>query len=482
MKNKLPLTSTQKQLYGLPKNTTLKLHYKNADMLLEDYHQYIMKFQDRKEKPSSQYILDIKQVWMSVDKSFCLFPNAVKYYESIESSFYLPQKKRLLENKDKDVEEQQVHIEAKTISSKLGSVVRFLKYLEERSIFAGFSRQELNSCKEFLRELKTGLRNLITERVTKMKEFKSNIFMTPEIFKNYGSSDHISELHTFLSHIKHSAEKTKVTQQMAVHVRNYIIIKLSYTNALRASNLINMTLKDFNAAKPDKEITETFVFRSDNYKVSLIYGAKIVLASQKLFQHIKLYMKYLRPLLKDDKHRLDRERYFFVASRSDAGDKKVVQLKHSTLTPCMTRSLERTGLFEGKKEIYKRVSCSRIRFSVITELCALGEDSLDNIAYCFGKHSKEVCKKFYVQFFSTREAARLSWKCHQMYNSEEEKKEVDCREINLKDQSYPVEKVEKWIIKRMDILKLSGTEVDDSGLMNIINRFRDELQFHKLNG
>ena len=69
-----------------------------------------------------------------------------------------------------------------------------------------------------------------------------------------------------------------------------------------------------------------------------------------------------------------------------------------------------------------------------------------------------------------------------MYNSEEEKKEVDCREINLKDQSYPVEKVEKWIIKRMDILKLSGTEVDDSGLMNIINRFRDELQFHKLNG
>ena len=60
----------------------------------------------------------------------------------------------------------------------------------------------------------------------------------------------------------------------------------------------------------------------------------------------------------------------------------------------MTRLFERTGLFEGKKEIYKRVSCSRIRFSVITELRALGEDSLDNIEYCFGKHSKEVCKKF----------------------------------------------------------------------------------------
>ena len=41
---------------------------------------------------------------------------------------------------------------------------------------------------------------------------------------------------------------------MAVHVRHYIIITLTYTNALQASYLINMTLKDINAAKPDEEI------------------------------------------------------------------------------------------------------------------------------------------------------------------------------------------------------------------------------------
>ena len=55
-KNKLPLTSTLKQFYGLPKNTTLKFHYKYADMLLEDYHQSLMKFQDRKEKNPALYI------------------------------------------------------------------------------------------------------------------------------------------------------------------------------------------------------------------------------------------------------------------------------------------------------------------------------------------------------------------------------------------------------------------------------------------
>ena len=54
--------------------------------------------------------------------------------------FIFHRKKRLLENKDKDVEEQQVHIQTETISSRLGSVVRFLKYLEDRSISAGLKR------------------------------------------------------------------------------------------------------------------------------------------------------------------------------------------------------------------------------------------------------------------------------------------------------------------------------------------------------
>lgn len=70
-----------------------------------------------------------------------------------------------------------------------------------------------------------------------------------------------------------------------------------------------------------------------------------------------------------------------------------------------------------------------------------------------------------------------------MYNSEEEKKAINCIERNLKDNTYfEIEEVKKWITKRMNILKLPDTEVDNSGLMNIIKRFRDELPFHKLNG
>ena len=137
----------------------------------------MQKFQDRKEKPSTQYIVDIRDIWNSVDKSMCLFPNGLKVNDMIESCFFLPQKRKLVENKDNDIDGQASQIQAKTIQAKLTSLIRFLKFLEDLSIYAGFTRAELKGTKQFLGELKAGLRNLITERETKIRENK-NLFST----------------------------------------------------------------------------------------------------------------------------------------------------------------------------------------------------------------------------------------------------------------------------------------------------------------
>ena len=56
LKNKLPLTKAQKK-YGLANTTMVKYHYQSAELLLQGYHEYMQKFQDRKEKPSTQYQL-----------------------------------------------------------------------------------------------------------------------------------------------------------------------------------------------------------------------------------------------------------------------------------------------------------------------------------------------------------------------------------------------------------------------------------------
>ena len=99
----------------------------------------MQKFHNHKKKPPLQYVSDVKDVWNSVDKSMCLFPNVLTEHEKIESCFFLPQKRKFIENKDKAIHQQDCHIQAKIGKSKLDSVIRFLKFLEDRSIFAGFS-------------------------------------------------------------------------------------------------------------------------------------------------------------------------------------------------------------------------------------------------------------------------------------------------------------------------------------------------------
>ena len=56
----------------------------------------------------------------------------------------------------------------------------------------------------------------------------------------------------------------------------------------------------------------------------------------------------------------------------------------------------------------KDMSPSRARFSLISELIYLRSEELNYVAHCFAKYGVEVFKKFYLQFFSNREAAHLS--------------------------------------------------------------------------
>ena len=100
-------------------------------------------------------------------------------------------------------------IQAKTIKSKLDSVVWLLKFLEDKNIFAEFFIPELNTSKQFYRELRTVLKDLITERDVQTKECKSKIFLQPAFFKEYGSLDHVKQIHEFLDSLTNKQSQQK---------------------------------------------------------------------------------------------------------------------------------------------------------------------------------------------------------------------------------------------------------------------------------
>ena len=64
-------------------------------------------------------------------------------------------------------------------------------------------------------------------------------------------------------------EKLTTNLQDAVNVRDHLMLTLTYINALRASNLINISLKEIQSAKPHDEL-EALVFKNNKYKTSLI--------------------------------------------------------------------------------------------------------------------------------------------------------------------------------------------------------------------
>ena len=110
----------------------------------------------------------------------------------------------------------------------------------------------------------------------------------------------------------------------------------------------------------------------------------------------------------------------------------------------------------------------------------LGEDTLDIIAHCFAKHSTQTCKKFYVQFFSNREAARLSWKPLKMFTNiaKEEGKAIKMRKSKLCKTSIPSsEKIKSWYKDIRNVLKLSDDlDLTDKGLEALINQFKNEMR------
>ena len=69
--------------------------------------------------------------------------------------------------------------------------------------------------------------------------------------------------------------------------------------------------------------------------------------------------------------------------------------------------------------------------SVIIETVSIGKENISTLATCFAKHSEAVWKKYYVQHYSERETARISWSCYNMYNTNDDVKKASKIKANV---------------------------------------------------
>ena len=111
--------------------------------------------------------------------------------------------------------------------------------------------------------------------------------------------------------------------------------------------------------------------------------------------------------------------------------------------------------------------------SVITEIVSFGKENISNLATCWAKHSEKVCKKYYIQHFSEREAARISWACYNMYKTPEDvKKAVNMREKIIKNVKVAKSnQIRKWIKDIINKIKLvTIITIEDARLMKELEK------------
>ena len=464
------MTSDFRKKHKLVNKFEYRFYYDDSNKLLQDFKQYLVVQVNHTVKQAAQYAADLRQVWTSVDINRAIFPrNYLRDPDGIEDYFYKPLYTSLLTNLKLPKEEESPHIQASTIKSKLCSVNVFLRFVTNRGIFINLTTDDISRLTLKIQELCNSLRKSIDAREKIMSKIKSDTLITVENFQNFGSSEHVRKINEILKNMSTDKKgKLSVTKQTAIDIRDYLMVSLSYFNCLRASNLMNITIHDVKKTTKHEEIEDAFVLVNDEYKVSMIYGAKIILLDSILYKQLKIYIDRYRPLVSNDINFHDKKRYVFTSSRITTSKPLGQKMDHSAISNAMTSAFNKAKVLGCSW-----VSCSRIRMSVLTEIVSVGTENISNIASCFAKHSEKVCKKFYVQHFSEREAAWLSWSCYNMYKPPADiKKATSIRKTAIEKAKVPcASTIKKWLQDIINKIRLlTNITIEDKNIMKELEK------------
>lgn len=159
----------------------------------------------------------------------------------------------------------------------------------------------------------------------------NRLLISTNEFQQYGCSDHVIHVCKQLQEVMDDPE-TFISFHEAIDIRNYLMLNICIVNCLRASNLINMTIHDFQQAKKDNEIQGAYRFYINKYKTSLVYGEKVILVSDTLYDQMNSYITHVRPIITDG----------FTSSIEDTKARELMnQINHSLVSKCLSRSFKK---------------------------------------------------------------------------------------------------------------------------------------------
>ncbi|XP_066911330.1 uncharacterized protein [Clytia hemisphaerica] len=177
---------------------------------------------------------------------------------------------------------------------------------------------------------------------------------------------------------------------------------------------MEMSLYDFNEAKWDEEFN-AFILRNENYKTSILYGAKIIVLSENLHKLFKMFITRCRLFFIDkclEKKKEDYQKKIFSSHVTHE------VLNQNATTKAISKSFKESEVLKFGN-LDQSVSPTRIRIAVATEFANNKDIDFDTFATHFMKHKPSTSRKFYVQRYMQREAILISLKCYDAFGINE---------------------------------------------------------------
>ena len=171
---------------------------------------------------------------------------------------------------------------------------------------------------------------------------------------------------------------------MTIQFRDYLITSLVIGDGLRASNVTQLRLKDFEEYKMVKDYAGHKVISNDNYKTRTIYGEKFIVVSDALFEHYSFYIHHLRTKVVSN---VKSTCVFLTISSNKA------EMSQSNVTTSLTASFKLANVL--KRAGYLRVYCTRIRCGIAAFACNDGGVDSGIFACHFMKNSEETTNLHY---------------------------------------------------------------------------------------
>ena len=135
-------------------------------------------------------------------------------------------------------------------------------------------------------------------------------------------------------------------------------------------------------------------------------------------------------------------------------------MKHSLVANGLTKSFQSALCGRISKDF--RVSPTKIRISIATELAGFGDENLKTLAETYMKNKESTTRKFYVQHWAQRESLRISMKCANHFNLNKHEQLIVSTRNSGSNLSVDAFSVTEWIgdLKKK-IKNTSGEDLED---------------------